>query len=52
VGQTGNSCKTMSTIPKTSISQISLRAIVAGVGSQCLGRGKHASKCNIMDGKK
>jgi hypothetical protein len=39
----------MSTIPKTSISQISFKAIVASVGFQCMGCEKRASKCNITD---
>jgi len=41
----------MSTIPKTNIGQISFKVIVADVGSQCMGCGKRASKCNITDGK-
>ncbi len=41
----------MSTIPKTSFGQISFRAIVGSVGSQCMGHGKHASRCNIIDGE-
>jgi hypothetical protein len=41
----------MSTITKTNFGQISFKVIVAGVGSQCMGCGKHASRCNIMDGK-
>jgi len=41
----------MSTIPKTSFGQINFKTIVAGVGSQCLGHGKRALKCNIMDGE-
>jgi len=41
----------MFTIPKTSFGQISLRAIVAGVGSQCLGCEKFASRCSITDGE-
>jgi hypothetical protein len=39
----------MSTTPKTNFGQINFKAIVANVGSQCLGRGKHASKCNITN---
>ncbi len=44
-------CKTTSTIPITSFGQISFRTIVACVGSQCLGHGKCASKCNITNGE-
>jgi hypothetical protein len=40
----------MSTISKTSFGQISFKTIVAGVGFQCLGCGKRASRCNITDG--
>jgi hypothetical protein len=41
----------MSTIPKTIFGQINFRTTVAGVGFQYLGRGKHASICNITNGK-
>jgi len=41
----------MSTIPKTSFGQISFKAIATSVESQCLGRGKYASRCNITDGE-
>jgi hypothetical protein len=41
----------MFTITKINFGQISFKAIVAGVESQCMGCGKHASRCNIMDRK-
>jgi hypothetical protein len=42
----------MFTITKTNFGQINFRAIVAGVGSLCIGHGKHALKCNITDGER
>jgi hypothetical protein len=45
MGKACNYCKIMSTIPKTSFGQISFRTTVAGVGPECLGRGKCASIC-------
>jgi len=41
----------MSTIPKTNVGQINFRGTVASVESRCLGHGKRASKCNILDGE-
>ncbi len=47
----GNCYKIVSTTPKTNFGQISFRAIVEGVGPQCLGCGQCGSKCNIKDGE-
>jgi hypothetical protein len=44
-------CKTMFTIPKISVGQISFRTTIASVGSQCLGLWKRASRCNITNRK-
>jgi hypothetical protein len=41
----------MSTITKTNFGQISFKETIVGARSQCLGRGKHASKCNITNGE-
>jgi ferredoxin len=48
----GSYCKIVSTIPKTSFGQINFRAIVEGVGPQCLGCGQCALRCNITDGER
>jgi len=40
-----------SSLPKPTLVKISFNTIFAIVGSQCLGCGKHASKCNIWMGK-
>jgi hypothetical protein len=37
----------MSTIIKTNFGQIGFKETIIGARSECLGRGKHASKCNI-----
>jgi hypothetical protein len=42
----------MSTINKTNFGQINLSAIIASVGSEWLGHGKRASRCNNMDGER
>jgi hypothetical protein len=42
----------MSIITKTNFGQINFRIIVGGVGFYCLGCGKHALRCSIMDGKR
>jgi len=52
MGKSRNCCKIMSTIPKTSFNQISFRATIANVGSDCMKRGKCGSRCNIMNGER
>jgi len=52
VGKVDNYYKIMFTIPKTSFGQINFEATVAGVGSDCMGRGKCGLKCNITNGER
>jgi hypothetical protein len=41
----------MSTIIKTNFGQINFKTIVASVGFLCMGHGKCALNCNIIDGE-
>jgi hypothetical protein len=51
VEKPGSYCKIVFTVPKTNFGQISFRAIVEGVGLQCLGCGQCALRCSITDGE-